>query len=344
MSEGLTRRSALAWGAATAVGAVTGAAAPATPAAAYRPDGALSAAGGVPDPGDQRSEPRPTSRPPAEPPAWQQRIRRVYEAQRARAGGLWHAYVGAFVPGGATEPIVADDPNYVIEPASVQKLAVAAAVLDKVDRGELDLAQRLDVPADIVLGGSGLFHLQPVWGDQVTVAHVLAALVVLSDNTAVRLCGQVAPPAEINAILAAKGFQHTRVLPAPEHPTRFYLGETTPRETTDLLARLANRTLLSPASTDLLLTLARSPAGYHDGVRRVMSSAQRARIAVKHGADDHLRHEVGLIFDPAGAPALVFGFFADGLGDRDNYGATHPAVQAHAELGRAMLDALDEAG
>jgi beta-lactamase class A len=32
--------------------------------------------------------------------------------------------------------------------------------------------------------------------------------------------------------------------------------------------------------------------------------------------------------------------FAEGLADLDNYGATHPAVQAHAVLGRTMLTAL----
>jgi len=49
---------------------------------------------------------------------------------------------------------------------------------------------------------------------------------------------------------------------------------------------------------------------------------------------------VGVIFDPTGAPVLTFAYFADKLGDVDNYGATHPAVRAHAVLGRAMYDAV----
>jgi beta-lactamase class A len=53
------------------------------------------------------------------------------------------------------------------------------------------------------------------------------------------------------------------------------------------------------------------------------------------------RNEAGLIFDATGAPTLVYGFFADSLGDLDNYGATHPAVHAHAVLGRTMFDAVD---
>jgi beta-lactamase class A len=163
----------------------------------------------------------------------------------------------------------------------------------------------------------------------------------VSDNTAVRMCGRVAPGPEINEILAAKGFTHTRVEPVVGDPNRFFLGTTTPREMQALVRGLAEQTLLSASSTQAMLHVMRwSEVGYCDGVRRNMSSAERARIGVKHGANQYLRHEVGVIFDTAGAPVLVFSYFADQLGDVDDYGATNPAVQAHAVLGRVMLDAV----
>jgi beta-lactamase class A len=272
------------------------------------------------------------------------RVRRAYRQQRARAGGVWHSYVAAAGSTGALVPIIEDDADHVTHGYSVQKLAVATAVMDKVDRGELRLDRRLDLPADIILGG-GIYHLQTVWGDNLTIANVLTALLLVSDNTAVRMCGRVVPGPEINEILAAKGFVHTRVQPLPADPSRFFLGLTTPREMTDLVWRLANRTLLSARSSDFLLRIIGSVNGYHDGIRRTMSSSERSRVATKHGADfDELgatRNEAGVIVDAGGAPALVYGFFADSLGELDNYGATHPAVQAHAALGRAMLDAVD---
>ena len=46
------------------------------------------------------------------------------------------------------------------------------------------------------------------------------------------------------------------------------------------------------------------------------------------------------MFGTDGAPVLVYGFFADALGDLTNYGSTHPAVQAHAVLGRTMFDVI----
>ncbi len=75
-----------------------------------------------------------------------------------------------------------------------------------------------------------------------------------------------------------------------------------------------------------------------------MSSDERSRVATKYGADFNTlgasRHEAGIMFGPDGLPKLTYAMFAEGLGDLDNYGSTHPAVQAHAVLGRTMMDNL----
>jgi beta-lactamase class A len=215
--------------------------------------------------------------------------------------------------------------------------------MDKVDRGRLRLDQKVTLDAEVILGGSGIYRLHTVWGDRITIANVLTAMLLVSDNTAVRLCGRVAPALEINEILAAKGFVSTRVEPVAD-PHRFLLGTTTPRETAGLLTALAGHTLLAPRSCAFLLSILRWVDGYTDGVRRTMASAERSRVASKHGADFNdlgaARHEAGLMFGADGSPALVYAFFAEALGDLDNYGATHPAVEAHAVLGRALFDGL----
>jgi beta-lactamase class A len=281
-----------------------------------------------------------------EPAAGAAGIRRTYLRQRDRAGGMWHSHIAMVGAAGGLQAVLEDDPDFVIHGYSVQKLAVATAVMDKVDRGEVSLGDRLELTGDIILGGSGIYHLQTVYGDQLTVANFLTALLLVSDNTAVRLCGLVCPALEINEILAAKGFVHTRVEPVA-NPNRFFLGVTTPREMHDLLWRLANQTLLAPASCRFLLGILRWVNGYHDGIRRNMSSAERSRVATKYGADFNdlgaARHEAGIMFGADGSPVLTYALFAEGLGDLDNYGATHPAVQAHAVLGRTMFDTIGQA-
>ena len=273
-------------------------------------------------------------------------IRKVYTKGKAFAGGRWHSHVAMVNAEGALQPIIEDDADFVINAYSVQKIAVAMTVLDKVDRGLLRLDQKLDLPASIILRGSGIYHLHGVWGDDITIANFLTAMLVTSDNTAIRMCGRVVPALEINEILAAKGFVHTRVEPVA-NPNRFFLGFTTPREVHDLLWRLANRTLLSPASCDFLLSLMRWIFGYNDGIRRNMSSAERSRIGSKYGADFNTlgaaRHEAGIMFGADGAPVATYAFFADALGDRDNYGATHSAVQLHSILGRVLFDTIGSA-
>jgi beta-lactamase class A len=268
-------------------------------------------------------------------------IAATYARQKAKAGGTWHTHIAGVNASGALQPIVEDDADHLTHGYSVQKLAVATAVMDKVDRGELTLGQKLDLQADIILGGSGIYFLHSVWGDDITIANFLTAMLLVSDNTAVRMCGRVVPAAEVNEILAAKGFISTRVEPVA-NPNRFFLGTTTPREMHDLLWRLATRTLLAPSSCDFLLSITRWINGYMDGVRRNMSSDERSRVATKYGADFNTlgasRHEAGIMFGPDGAPRLTYAMFAEGLGDLENYGATHPAVEAHAVIGRTMFD------
>ena len=273
------------------------------------------------------------------------RVAAAYRRQSSRAGGNWQAYVSLTGPtGGDPLVAVAESADRRIEAYSVNKIAVAVAVLDKVDRGLLTLDQQVEVTASIVVpGGDGIFGLDGAYPSQVTLGHALANLLAVSDDTAVRLCGLVCPAAEVNQILRAKGFAHTQVRPVA-NPNRFFLGTSTPRETHDLLRALVGGDLLTPTSTDFVLRLLRSPVAFTDGIRREMSSAERARVATKAGWFADARHEAGVIFDAAGAPVLTYALFADGRPGADDYGATHPAVAARARMGRRFLDATDGSG
>ncbi|NJC81894.1 serine hydrolase [Planosporangium mesophilum] len=299
--------------------------------------------------------------------AARRRIRRAYRRQVARVGGTWHALVTMAGPDGTHLPAVDDRADQVVPAASINKLAIACAVLDKIDRGVLRLDQRVELRPEDVLDGDGIYHRQPVWGDRLTLANVLAAMLMLSDNTAVRLCGLVCTGVEVNEYLSTRGFTHTRVEPLPDDPRRMFLGTTTPHETHALLSGLVGGAMIpdgmvpggivpggtvpggiapggivpggmvSPASTRFLLDVLR---GYTDGVRRTMSSTERLRTVSKYGALDDGRHEAGVMFDADGTARVIFCLFSELPGHGHNYGATHPLVEAHARLGRCMFDQL----
>lgn len=272
------------------------------------------------------------------------RIRKAYRRQTREAGGTWCTQLSMTGSDGEESMLISERPDTEIRAASVNKLAMALAVLDRVDSGALRLEQRIELTADAITSGtgsSGMWFLQGVYGDKLTLANVLTTLLLLSEDSALPLIASVLPADELNKILADKGFEHTRVEPDTENPGQFFHGFTTPREMHDLLSRLAAGELLSKASTTFMLDiLCWSEPGYTDGVRRNMSSGERARVGTKYGSYEDRRHEVGFILDADGAPVLTFAFLAYGLGDQDNFGATHPAVEARAVLGRTMLDAV----
>ncbi|WP_327039453.1 serine hydrolase [Micromonospora maris] len=341
MTIRVNRRTALGLGTVATAGTVFGTS---VPAAAEPSQAAMSAA--EPGQAGTTAQPGPAGGTgSAERRSAVARVAAAYRRETGRAGGNWQAYVSLTSPtGGDPMVAVAESADRRIEAYSVNKIAVAVAVLDKVDRGLLTLDQRVEVSAAIVVpGGDGIFSLDGAYPSQVTLGHVLANLLTVSDDTAVRLCGLVCPAAELNQILQAKGFPNTQVQPVA-NPNRFFLGTSTPRETHDLLRALVGGTLLTPSSTDVVLRLLRSPVAFTDGIRREMSSAQRARIATKAGWFADARHEAGVIFDAAGAPVLTYALFADGQPGADDYGATHPAVAARARLGRRFLDATDRVG
>ncbi|NJC63884.1 serine hydrolase [Planosporangium flavigriseum] len=268
-------------------------------------------------------------------------MRRAYQRETTRAGGTWNALVTLADRDGSHRVVIEDKADDVVPAASVNKLAVACAVLHKIDRGALRLDQTVELTPEIVLHGDGIYHLQTVWGDRLTLANVLTAMLMLSDNTAVRLCGLVCTGPEVNEYLAARDFRHTRVQPAPGNPHRMFLGTTTAREAHRLLRMLVAGTLISPAATRFVLSLLH---GFSDGVRRTMSSDERLRTASKYGADDDWRHEVGVMFGDDSSAALIFSFFGDLPGHGHNFGATNPLVEAHARLGRLLLDEVGRQG
>ena len=268
-------------------------------------------------------------------------IAEVYRAQTARAGGTWNSFITVADPDGTLVPAVEDNPDEIVQAYSVNKIAVSTAVLDKIDRGLLTLDQRVELTAAIVIAdGDGTYWIDSAYPSSLTLGHVMATLLTISDDTCVRLCGLVCPALELNQILVAKGFPRTQVIPVA-NPNRFYLGLTTPRETHDMLQALVRGTLLSATGTEFLLTALRAPVAFTDGIRRTMSSDERARIATKAGWDADGRNEAGIMFDTTGRPVLTYSMFAHGQADPDNFGATHPAVQARAVMGRRFLDAID---
>ncbi len=76
-------------------------------------------------------------------------VTRTYEQQTARAAGMWNALISVADADGSLGYAVDDSADDIVEAYSVNKIAVAVAVLDKIDRGLLTLDQRIEVPESL---------------------------------------------------------------------------------------------------------------------------------------------------------------------------------------------------
>jgi len=97
--------------------------------------------------------------------------------------------------------------------ASTYKVAIAAAVLDRVDRGELSLDQMVDVTPDMMMiGDAALSDTFVHPGLQLSVANLIEIMITESDNTATDISmGLAGGPAAVTEYLRRLGITDFRV-------------------------------------------------------------------------------------------------------------------------------------
>jgi beta-lactamase class A len=170
--------------------------------------------------------------------------------------------------------------------ASVFKVPVAVAVLDAVEKGTVRLDQEVEIRASDRMEVGPLYDEWKA-GMRVTVARMLDAMLVDSDNTAADvLVALVGGPSSVEKALVGRGVTGVRVsldekglgaamkkdLDAIEHGKQ---NGTSPDAMAAFLARLFKGELLSKPSTDRIL----------DSMRRCATSAKRFRAGLPKGTE-----------------------------------------------------------
>ena len=97
--------------------------------------------------------------------------------------------------------------------ASTYKVAIAAKVMDRVDKGELSLDQMVDVPYDMYVAGTvAIAERFPYSGVKFSLANLIYAMITESDNTATDVCLElVGGPAAVTENLRRLGITDFRV-------------------------------------------------------------------------------------------------------------------------------------
>ena len=210
--------------------------------------------------------------------------------------------------------------------ASVIKVALCAAVLDLVARGQADLGQTVGLPppGQRVAGGGILKQLEL---RSLSLRDTIELTITLSDNVATNTLLEALPTDRVNDYLAALGLERTRML-GPVDFTRIGpgleggIGVSTPREQVRLFSALAREQILTPDLCRYLLgVLGRQH--YQDQIPRWLAfdpyaqyhgRTQPLTVANKTGELDGIRADAALlVHESRGTVALAV--FTEGAHD-----------------------------
>ena len=223
------------------------------------------------------------------------------EAQLEALVAPFDGDVGIYVrhlPSGQSVALRADE---LFPTASMVKVPILAALLERLERGELGYHDKLTYTKDRLYAGEDLLGSFGE-GEPITLDKLAFLMITTSDNTASLWCQELAGTGvAVNQWLQANGFEATRVnsrTPGREDARAAYgWGQTTPREMAELLVGVRDRALVSPAaSEEMARALGRI---YWDGEALSAIPPDVATMS-KQGAVNASRSEVVLVHAPHG--------------------------------------------
>ncbi|MDX2193974.1 MAG: serine hydrolase [Gemmatimonadales bacterium] len=204
---------------------------------------------------------------------------------------------------GRTAALRADEP---FPTASLIKVPILVATFDAVARGALDLRQRRAFADSLRYDQDEDLLAKLRAGDSVPLAAVAMLSITTSDNTAALWLQGLVGGAAVNDWMAREGFAVTRVnsrVPGREADrARFGWGQTTPREMAELLIRIRERRVVSPAASEELY---RHLTRIHWTGEALSQLPPWVQVASKQGAVNRSRSEVAVVNAPSGDYAFA---------------------------------------
>ena len=211
---------------------------------------------------------------------------------------------------------------------STFKLPLAAAILEKADRSELSLAE------EIPFGPSDLLEYAPVVRaalvrGSLSVAHLCAAAVEVSDNSAANLLlPRVGGPAGFTQFMRRAGDEVTRLdrnepelntnLPGDPRDT------TTPAAMLGLLRAILVGGVLTPSSRSFLIQWMVNASTGRDRLRAGLPAWQ-AGDKTGTGANG-ANNDIAIAWPPSGPPLLIASYISGGDAPNAARNAAHAAV------------------
>lgn len=196
------------------------------------------------------------------------------------------------------------DPDRLVPSASLIKIPLTAAVLKKIQEGGLSLDTQLVLTKKNRMSGSGTLKWQQS-GSRLSVMELLFHLITESDNTAMKMLVTTLGMGYFQKAFNDLGLLVTNIneeglkLSSRPVPKENY---TSAREMAELLEQAYKGTLVSKASSEILLELMKN---LKHRERLAKTLPRGWQIAHKTGLLRRACHDAGIIYSPNGDYVLV---------------------------------------
>jgi len=213
----------------------------------------------------------------------------------------FHGDVGIYVRHLKTGRSAAIRADELFPTASMIKLPILVATFEAAERGALDWHATLTYRDSLLYPGEDIAGALKD-SSQVHLSKIAMLMITTSDNTAALWLQALAGTGTaINGWLDANGFPRTRVnsrTPGREQDREAYgWGQTTPREMAELLVRIREGLVVSPAASEEMYRALTRIYWNGEALSRLPPWVQ---AAAKQGAVDQSRSEVVLVNAPSG--------------------------------------------
>ncbi|WP_268036320.1 serine hydrolase [Algoriphagus sp. PAP.12] len=211
----------------------------------------------------------------------------------------FHGDVGIYIQKLGNDEKIEINSDTVFSTASIVKIPIMLGIFDKIEKDELSFHQTLMYRDSIKYGGSGLMQFYQD-STQTDLRTLIALMLSYSDNTT-SLWNQALAGggAQINELMDKLGYTHTRVnsrTPGREKIWEKYgWGQTSPKEMADILIRIYQKDLISPAASEMMYRLL-SNTFYNDYALSQIPPG--VNVASKQGMVNASRSEVFLVNGP----------------------------------------------
>lgn len=220
--------------------------------------------------------------------------------------------------------------------ASIVKIPLLVGVFDRINKGELDLDQKLTYSSSQRYGGSGLMQF---FEDSTTVnlKTLVALMISYSDNVTSLWCQRLAGGGlHINTLMEDLDLKHTRVNSMTEgregDREKYGWGQTTPREMAQLMVMIRQGKVISPEMSDQMY---RYLGNIFYDERAPSQIPSWVKSASKTGSLNDVRSEVILVNAPKGD--YVFSIFTRNNEDK-SWGKTNEAEELTRQLSKMLWE------